>query len=242
MSAKQDARMSTRAVAALALALVASVALACASAKVTPVSRISDATTLPQPGVVLVYDFAVTANDVVEDTFGPDFHSEASEQAEETKLAYQTANTLSEELVKQLRERGIHAERASRSSAPPLNAIVLKGQFLSIDKGSRVKRMVIGFGAGSSELAARVQAYQQTPSGLRRIAEAETEASGSKMPGMAVPVAGGAIAGTAATSAVVSGGMNIAKETRGAMHPDAARMAKKIADRAQAFYERQGWL
>jgi hypothetical protein len=62
------------------------------------------------------------------------------------------------------------------------------------------------------------------------------------MPGMAVPVAGGAIAGTAATSAVISGGMNIAKETRGAMNPDAARMAKKIADRAQAFYERQGWL
>ena len=242
MIARRNARTSTRAGVALALVLTASIGLGCASAKVTTISKIADETTLPQPGVVLVYDFAVTADDVVEDSFGAEFHTEAAERSEETQLAYQTANTLSEELVKQLRERGIHAERASRSSAPPLNAIVLKGQFLTIDAGSRFKRMVIGFGAGSSELTARVQAYQQTEHGLRRIAEAETEASGSKMPGMAVPVAGGAAMGNAGMSAVISGGMNIAKETRGAMNPDAARMAKKIADRAHAFYERQGWL
>lgn len=102
--------------------------------------------------------------------------------------------------------------------------------------------MIIGFGAGSSELRARVQAYQATQHGLRRLAEAEAEASGSKMPGMAIPVAGGAAMGTAATSAIISGGMNIAKETRGAMNPDAERMAKKIAERAKAFYVRQGWL
>jgi transcription elongation factor len=87
-----------------------------------------------------------------------------------------------------------------------------------------------------------VQAYQATQRGLRRIAEAEADASGSKMPGMAIPVAGGAAMGSAATSAVISGGMNIAKETKGALNPDAERMAKKIAERAKAFYVRQGWL
>jgi len=242
MIARQNARTSTREAAALALGLVAAIGLGCASAKVTPGSRISDATTLPKPGVVLVYDFAVTADDVVVNTFGHAFESEETNRSKEDEAAYAAANSLSEELVKQLRERGIHAERASRSSAPPLNAIVLKGQFLSVKTGSRTKRMLIGFGAGSSGLTVRVQAYQQTQSGLLRIAQAEAEASGSKMPGMAVPVAGGAAMGTAGMSAVISGGMNIAKETRGAVNPDAARMAGKIVERAKAFYERQGWL
>jgi hypothetical protein len=62
------------------------------------------------------------------------------------------------------------------------------------------------------------------------------------MPGMAVPVAGGAAMGSAATSAVISGGMNIAKEASGAINPDAKRMAGEIAERAKAFYVRQGWL
>jgi hypothetical protein len=62
------------------------------------------------------------------------------------------------------------------------------------------------------------------------------------MPGMAVPIAGGAAMGSMATSAAISGGMNIIDETRGVMNPDAKRLAEKIAGRAKAFYVRQGWL
>ncbi|MCH8083734.1 MAG: DUF4410 domain-containing protein [Myxococcales bacterium] len=218
------------------------VGMGCASAGVTSVVRPSDGSMLQRPGVLLVYDFAVAANDVMIDTLGAQFMSEGEKLTEKEQTARATANAFSVALVEQLRNDGINAQRAERGDIPPLHALVLKGQFITIDEGSRAKRMIIGFGAGSSELRARVQAYQATQSGLRRIAEAEAEASGSKMPGMAIPVAGGAAMGTAATSAVISGGMNIAKETRGAMNPDAQRMAKKIAERAKAFYVRQGWL
>jgi len=197
---------------------------------------------LPRPGVVLVYDFAVFPEDVVVDTLGSAFISDSTRQSEGAKIAYATANALSEHLVAKLRERGIAAERANASRVPPLNAIALKGQFLTIDAGSRVKRMTIGLGVGSTELRAHVQAYQATSRGLVRIAEAEAEAKGSKMPGMAVPMAGGAAMGTLAASAVISGGMNIVKETRVALNPDAERMAESIAERAEAFYRRQGWL
>ncbi len=218
------------------------VGMGCASASVTPVTKIADGSMLPRPGVLLVYDFAVAANDVMIDTLGAQFMSEGEKLTEKEQTARATANAFSVALVKQLRNDGINAQRAERGDIPPLHALVLKGQFITIDEGSRAKRMIIGFGAGSSELRARVQAYQATQHGLRRLAEAEAEASGSKMPGMAIPVAGGAAMGTAATSAIISGGMNIAKETRGAMNPDAERMAKKIAERAKAFYVRQGWL
>ena len=191
--------------------------------------------------MVLVYDFAVGANDVVVDTLGHEFRSEAVQLSKEEEAAYATADSLSEQLVAKLRKRGISAERADNSSVPPLNALVIKGQFLTIDKGSRFKRMVIGFGAGSSELQVRAQAYQATGYGLRRLAAAEVDSSGSKMPGMAVPMVGGAAVGTVATSAVISGGMAILRETRGAMHDDAGRIADEIAKRAEAFYRRQGW-
>ena len=218
------------------------IGMGCASAGVTPMAGSADQSMLPRPGVVLVYDFAVHADDVMVDSLGPEFMSEGEKLTEEEQSARATANAFSVALVDQLRKEGINAQRANDGDVPPVHAIVLKGQFVAIDEGSRFKRIVIGFGAGSSEIRARVQVYQATERGLRRIVAAEAKATGSKTPGMAIPVAGGAAMGSAATSAVISGGMNIARETKGAMNPDAERMAKKIAERAKAFYVRQGWL
>ncbi len=225
----------------VSLVVAAGFAFGCAGSNVYSTQNASNER-IPQPGVLLVYDFAVSPNDVVADTLGNEFRSEASRQSKATGTAYETAASLSEQLVEKLNERGITAERASNDRRPPLNAIVIKGQFLTIDKGSRTARMVIGFGVGSTELRVRGQAYQAREGGLRRLAAAEIDSHGSRTPGMAVPVAGGAIAGAAATSAIISGGMNIVRETRGVMHDDAGRIADEIAKRCESFYKTQGWL
>jgi hypothetical protein len=136
----------------------------------------------------------------------------------------------------------MQAMRAAADGFIPLDALVVKGQFVTIDEGDRAKRLTIGFGAGTSHLVARVQVYQMTNTGLRRAVEIEAKAHGSKAPGMAIPVAGGAAMGTAATSAAISGGMNLVKEKRGGMDADAGHMAEEIAERAKAYYERRGWL
>jgi len=194
--------------------------------------RLVDPATLTRPPVVLVYDFATHP----EDERGRESTREDSERA------IATANSLSEQTVEKLREKGIHAERASAGTAPPLHAFLLKGQFVTIDAGSRIQRMVIGFGAGASELEVRVQVYQQMAAGPRRIARAEVDAHGSRKPGMAVPIAGGAAAGSAAVSAAVSGGMTLVTEKRGGMDQDAGNLAKQIAERAEIFWKEQGWL
>jgi len=225
-----------------AVVLASCVGLACASAKIESVQRYAGDERLPQPGVLLVYDFAVTPNDVVVDTLGSEFGRDTSPSSKDVQQARQVAASLSTQLVSKLAARGINAARATRARVPPVNAMVLKGEFVTIDKGSRVKRMAIGFGAGSSELRVRAHVYQATPYGLRRIARAEAKATGSKSPGMAVPVGAGAAAGRAATSAVVSGGMNVAREVTGGLDADAGRLADEIAKRAEAFYRRQGWL
>ena len=223
-------------------ALVLLVALGCAGAKVKPGQRYAEDEALPEPPVLIVYDFAVSPEEAVQDHLGSEYSPSPDPPSKELKHARQVAATLSDQLVKKLNKRGIHAERADDATPPPMNAMVLKGQFVSIDKGSRIARMVLGFGAGASKLRVNVQAYQATEYGLRRIAQAEAETKGSKMPGMAVPVGAGAIAGRAATSAVISGGMNIVQEIQGRMTAEAGRLADAIAKRAAAFYKRQGWL
>ncbi len=222
--------------------LAATLAFGCAKARI---NTIQAAPTGPmvKPPVLLVYDFAATPEDALTDSFG--VYSKigvGKAESKEIHLAHATAVSLSEQLVAKLQKRGIAAERAFDDRAPPLHAFVVRGQFLEVDEGSRFKRMVIGFGSGSSKLVARVQVYQAEDWGLRRIAEAEATASGSKAPGMAVPLGVGATVGAAATSAAISGGLTVSREVRGGMRADAGRMAEQIAKRAEAYYRSRGWL
>jgi len=101
--------------------------------------------------------------------------------------------------------------------------------------------MIIGFGAGMTELRARGQVYQVTEARLQRISEGEGHSHGDRMPGMAVPVGVGAVAGRVVTSVIISGGMNIVQEISGELKNDVSRLADQIAERAVDFYTRQGW-
>ncbi len=144
------------------LALIA-FALGCASSGITPAVQ-ATGESIPRPTVLLVYDFAVGPNDVVVETLGHQFQKEATKRSKEEETAYATTHSLSEQLVAKLGERGIAAERAEDSRVPPLHALVLKGQFLTIEKGSRFKRMVIGFGAGSTASCAKSRPPVMLPS------------------------------------------------------------------------------
>lgn len=223
------------------IALVSLMGLACATASIDSTVRYQGNRLLERPPVFLVYDFAVSAREAMVDTYGPSYGSSRPSSLQDTK-ARKLAASLSRQLVDALNKKRIRARWASDTEVPPSNAIVLRGHFLTIDEGDQALRVVIGFGAGATELRVAVQVYQADESGLQRIVSAEASAKGSKMPGMAVPVAGGAMAGKAARSAVISGGMNVVQEVTGGLDSDAGRLAETLAKRAEAFYKRQGWL
>ncbi len=241
MSSQQRSRRLRVATAPVA-GLAALALLACASAGVSNTRRYVSDDEVERPGVILVYDFRVSAGDVTVDKAGPSITSGPGSPAERSELGVAVSQGLAQALVEELGKRGIAAQRADGRTSPPLHALLLKGRFLTVNEGDQSKRMVVGFGAGASELRVDVQVYQETEFGARRISEGEAKASGSKMPGMAVPVGAGAAAGRAATSAAISGAMSVTREIRGGMSADTKRLAEKIADRAEAFYERQGWL
>ena len=223
---------------AKSLVLLASVLVACAGASTQP-SQTYQGRGLPQPPVVLVYPFAIGPDDVVADTLGPDFRRPAPRTAEEQR-AREVSDHLATEIVKALRERGIAAQRGEFGAPVPLHAVMVRGQFISVDPGNRMARMVVGFGAGSEELRIRAHAVQVMENGLLRLQEGLAEAHGDKMPGMAGPGAASAAAGKA-SMIVVSAGTNIAQEVKGGLDAAAVNMAREIADLAAEFYARQGW-
>jgi len=190
---------------------------------------------------VVIYQFAVDADDVVVDTFGQGIGKEAS-TLERVKRGRVFAGQLAVKLVRGMAKLGIVTWFATPKTTVPMNAIVVKGQFLTIDEGSKVKRTMIGFGAGAEEVRVRVQVYQMTETGLQRISEAEGEAHGRKTPGVLGPA--GIAAGTGmVVGVVVAGGMNIKSEVfDSSMDTTLNNLVEQFTENAARFYKRQGWL
>ncbi len=238
----RTSRTTTMAVFAVVLGGLLLFLGACAKSKIERSQSYVQGRSLPRPPVLLVYDFAVNADDVVADTFGPKFLTGAGKTSKRVEVGREVQQQLAVALVAKLQEKGIQAQRANLAEAPPLHALLAKGQFWDVSEGDAMGRTVIGFGMGSSKVRVQVQVYQMTAQGPRRLSEGVAKATGSKKPGMAVPVAGGAAAGAAATSAVISGGLSATSEIRAKIRPDVERLAELLSERAVEFYHSHGWM
>jgi hypothetical protein len=211
--------------------------LGCAGSRVTK-SVEEEPRPLAKPSTLLVYDFAVTADDLVGDALGADFDPPPPSDRD-----HAMARLLTDDIVAKLGEKGIAASRAETSSVVPEDALLLQGQFVTIKEGSRAARMAIGFGAGRRELRVLAQMYQWTGAELRRIQHAEAQAHGDRMPGMAAPMAVGAVvSGGVLLPILISGSMNVGQEITGDLRRTIGRLAAAIADNTANFYRARGWL
>jgi hypothetical protein len=210
----------------LVVSLLLSLVMGCAGATTQQTGQRVEERTLPRPPVLLIYDFAVA----------PD-NAPPSEEIERKRAI---AKAYSEDVVTKLEAVGIPAQRATDSTTVPLHAVVVKGQFVTIQEGSRTRRMLIGFGAGSTMLRVQIQAYQMMESGLQRIKEVEGQARGSRMPGMAAGGGVGAATGSVAP-VLIGGGMSTVREVRGGIKADVHRLAERFGYKMIVFYYRQGW-
>lgn len=210
----------------LVLALVLTMVMGCASANTQRTGQAVQKGSLARPPVLLLHDFAVAPED--------------APPSLEIARGQDIAQSFSEEVVRKLEAVGIAAQRATDSTRVPLHALVVKGRFVTINKGNRAKRMLIGFGAGSTMLEVEVQAYQMTRSGLQRITEVQGEARGHRMPGLAVAGGMAPALGTV-TPLLTQGAAGVVREARGGIRADTDRLAEQFAYKTVAFYHRQGW-
>ncbi len=218
----------------------------CAGANVSDQqSNVATDAIILKPARVIVYDFASTPEAVPPDSAIAGLYRQRTtpQTPEEIELGRSLGAKVSARLVEELNKNGIAATAAATGPVPHPGDAVIRGEFVTIDKGNRTKRMLIGFGAGAAGLETLVEGYVVTTAGLVPLGSAQIETSGGKMPGMLVPIGAGAAMGTVATSVAISGTANVLQE----LGPEgldgaAKRTAKEIAKVIVKAYEERGWM
>jgi len=198
---------------------------------------------LPRPARILVYDFAVSEQEVKEYQGIMRQQPTIKDPVErERLLAQEVKDALANEVVDTLKPLGFDVERVARGTEAAGNDLVVDGQFLTVDEGSPVDRLVIGFGSGASTVQTRVQVYQAPEA--RKLIEFSTQSDSGKMPGAAPTLGAGAVA-----QGGVTAGMAVANATASGVktyNSDVARMAAESGDQVarylSEFFAKQGWI
>jgi hypothetical protein len=200
---------------------------------------------IPRPAHIWVYDFAATPAEVpTESALSGEYSEHPTPQTpEQIATGRQLGETIATQLVQEIRDMGLPAERASDFTKPQINDLVFKGYLLSIDEGSAIKRVAIGFGSGGSHLMTAVEGFQMTAQGLRKLGSGTLDSGGSKGPGGAL----GAITFIATANPVgliVGGGMKAYGEFSGSAKIEGRgkETAKEIAKMIKPKFQEQGWI
>ena len=217
---------------------------ACTSVTVDP--EVGAVEQLPPPDRVLVYNFAVTPQEVQLDAVGSaitqTFDGTADSQQEQ-QVGHAVADALAKRLVSNIQNMGLNAERASGPVQPTGTDVLILGQLVSIDQGSEAERVVIGLGAGRSDVEARVQVYESTAGKRIPIETMEGTAKSSLMPGAAETMGVGALTGHLLVSTAITAGSQVANQTLSAnVESEAGRLADKVADQLKVLFATQGWI
>jgi hypothetical protein len=227
--------------------IVVLLASGCASTEVVKrQSSVGANEKLPRPERIVVYPFAGTPADIPQWSQAAQQYSGHTEPptAEELQAARELGVETAKELAAEINEMGLKTDVASDRNTPPGDGdVAIIGYFLSVDEGSAVKRIALGFGSGAAELKTEVEVYQQTAQGLRRLGSGEVDAGGGKLPGVVVPAAV-TIATANPIGLVVGGAVKAGTELSGrdTIHGAAKRTAGQIADELEKAFKRHGWI
>jgi hypothetical protein len=219
---------------------------ACAKTNVRTTNEVAY-TGMPRPSQVLVYKFAVSPDDIKQNSsifakMGRSMEG-GNQTAEEIQIGNEVADALATELVTKIKGMGLNAVYVPASMTPTADSIVVSGRFLDIDEGNRLRRNMIGFGAGKSSVDAAVSVLAPGSTGYVEIIAFDAHADSGNMPGAAVTGGAGAAAGAGtaavlATNAAISG----AKSYKSSSAQQAKKIGEKIADELGKYFSQQGWI
>jgi hypothetical protein len=217
----------------------------CASTKVTTESM--DSSKLPRPDRILVYNFAVSPEEVEldkgisGDIKGLVNNTPRTEQ--ERAIGRKVSDALAIHLVSEIEKLGFSASRSNGPAPQSGNLLLVKGQFISIDEGNQAERVVIGLGLGRSDVRTTVQAYDQNDGKTTLADQFGITAKSGSAPGMGETMGVGALTGHLATAAAVGAGAHVGTEEFSAnVEDDADRTAKAITKELKTYFTNQGWI
>jgi hypothetical protein len=231
-------------------AVALAVALAgCASTQVAEQhSEMAPGETLARPDRILVHDFGATAADVAADSAiaGRVAAPATPPTPEQLEVGRRLGVALANELVDEIHRMGLPGQLARESAPPNPGDLVIKGYFGSIEEGSALKRVVVGFGSGAAELHTFVEGYLMTEAGLRRLGGGEVASGASttgRTPGVLVPLAV-TVATANPIGIAVGGTIKAGQELMGTSKIDAKakETAELIGKELKLKFQEQGWI
>jgi len=220
----------------------------CAGATVSQ-EKESAPVTNSAPTQIVVYPFATNPDEVTLNSsiFQRGYRdiSGANVDDQQAQIAKLTAQNVCLQVVNALAQKGYNALCQKRGLPPGTgNNLVVDGEFTDINEGNRLRRMVIGFGAGASVLDTNVYVYQPAPGGgQHQVLSFNTHADSGEMPGVAVTGPAGAAAGGAAAAATI--GANVAaggvRTYRSTIDFLGDKTSQQIVDALIKYFQQQGW-
>lgn len=211
-------------------------------ARVAAVERNDEARNLPKPDRVLIHDFAVRDGGITLDQSiagrlrrkrlllqGSDEDSTPEVLAQHVQMAF--FRGLTGELAK---AHVVPAKADGRVTGSTASNLVVEGVFTAIDEGNRSKRVMIGFGSGSSHVQTHVTVSSITAGRSTVLVSFELDSQGSKAPGALVPTGGGSLVVGTGVGAATDGGSTVAA--------DASRMGKLAAKQIETLMRERHWL
>lgn len=181
----------------LVLLAIASTTLAgCGSAKLSG-ERQLDAGPSGLPSVVYVADFELDVSNVRAERgilpappppppLGSVLPRLPGAPMEPAVRARQLVDLMSTSLVKDLTAKGVSVRRLGKGQPPPADGWLVRGVFTDVQEGNQLRRAVIGFGAGRTELQALVAVDDLTRGAPKPMYEADTKADSGILPGAAI--------------------------------------------------------
>jgi len=227
--------------------LLATIVAGCAGASVAPQSQ-SAPVTGGRPSAIYVYPFAATAQDVTlnQGLFQRTYENltNANSDQNQAQIAEATAQALAATIVQELQSKGYNAVQVARGT--PIssnNVLIVDGEFVNINEGNRLRRMVIGLGTGQATLDTKVHVYQMANGSATQILDFTTHADSGSMPGAALTAPAGAAAGGAVAAASLAA--NLAGGAAKTYTSSTGYLAKQTADQSvtymSQYFVQQGW-
>ena len=175
------------------LALAAVCLVGCKTAQVTSEHELAPPVTV-KPTAVYVADFELWAEEIQQQPgilsgrIGPVGRLGdrlSGNSSDPTARARQLVNLMANSLVKELTKTGFNAVRLQPGAPVPTEGWLLQGVFTEVQEGNRLRRALIGFGQGQTDIqvVANVQDLSKGPA--KPLYEVATDAASGDKPGAA---------------------------------------------------------
>ncbi len=235
-------KFSVKTVVSLVSLSLAAVLTGCASSNVKITDR-APYDSIVKPDFVLVQNLAISPGKVKLDdgmiAKAIRDKEKVTQTQQEIKLGKLAAKTFTDSLIKYLKMAGVKAVKAGAGQKPTGRTLVLGGKFIQVNRGNQAVRVLIGFGFGNGDIKALIICSQNGA----QIARAVVSTTGGHKPGILVPVAGGAAAGSIIVSSTVSGASAVVGEGfLASLQADVDRAAKGVAKKIVQGYINHNWL